>query len=188
LHSAAFETDPGGRPDGRSRLEPLWRNFLWILAVPRRDAKAQTLPFVTEPRDPIFPPMVGPGTGLVVAEVVPGVAVLAVILPDCTPLALAEIRSPETPRGPLFSHVEDSMLQPSGRVSSYVLQSSASSAIEGGVTLQAIHMIRYRNGTTVPCCSSTTRGVKKIAIQRRQGRIRGLHLKPIITPSAPSAS
>ena len=106
MHSAAFETDPRSRPDGRSRLEPLWRNFLWILAVPRRDAKAQTLPFVTEPRDPIFPPMVGPGTGLVVAEVVPGVAVLAVILPDCTPLALAEIRSPETPRGPLVSHVE----------------------------------------------------------------------------------
>src|SRR5207253_681611 len=46
----------------------------------------------------VFAPAVGAGAGLVVTEVIPGVAALAVVLAHRSPLAFTEIRAPLPPR------------------------------------------------------------------------------------------
>ena len=66
--------------------------------VPQRESQAQPLLVVADPGDAILTPPVRAGPGLVVAEVGPGVSVVAVILPDRAPLPFAEIRSPRSPR------------------------------------------------------------------------------------------
>ena len=66
--------------------------------VPQRESQAQPLLVVADPGDAILTPPVRAGAGLVVAEVGPGVSVVAVVLPDCAPLPLAEVRSPGSPR------------------------------------------------------------------------------------------
>src|SRR3954453_23119494 len=69
-----------------------------ILAVPQRDREAQPLLLVADPGDPVPAPVIGARPGLIVAEIIPGVAVRAVILTDRAPLAFAEIGSPQLPR------------------------------------------------------------------------------------------
>src|SRR5882757_1873061 len=71
-----------------------------VLAVPERQGKAQTLPVVAQPGDAVFAPVIGARPRLIVREVAPGVAVLAVIFADRAPLALAEIRTPLLPADP----------------------------------------------------------------------------------------
>src|SRR5262249_44942130 len=76
-----------------------------VLAVPQRQRETEELLIVGDAGEPVLAPPVGPGAGLVMAEVVPCVAVLAVILADGPPLPLGEIWSPLAPRcrvGPCF--------------------------------------------------------------------------------------
>jgi hypothetical protein len=70
-----------------------------ILAVPQSKGKAQTLLVVAEASDAILAPVIGARARLIVGKVAPSVAVLAVVLPDGSPLALAEIGPPQLPGG-----------------------------------------------------------------------------------------
>ncbi len=54
-----------------------------IVAIPQRDAEAQQLLFIADSGETIFAPVVSPGAGLVVGEVVPGISIL-----DCSPREL----------------------------------------------------------------------------------------------------
>ena len=65
--------------------------------VPEREAKAETLLDVAEARQAVLSPAVRPRPGVVVREVIPCVAVVAVVLSDSAPLPLAEVRPPEVP-------------------------------------------------------------------------------------------
>ena len=68
-----------------------------VLAVPERQRQAQPLSVVADPGDAVLAPAVGARAGLVVGEVLPGVAIGAVILAHGAPLALAEIGPPALP-------------------------------------------------------------------------------------------
>ena len=68
-----------------------------VAPVPEREREAQPLLVVADAAEPVFAPAVGAGSRLLVREVVPGVAVLAVVLADRAPLALAEVRAPFLP-------------------------------------------------------------------------------------------
>ena len=70
--------------------------------VPERERETEALLVVGDPAEAVLAPPVGPGAGLVVREVVPGVAVLAVVLADRAPLPLAQVRAPLLPRDPLL--------------------------------------------------------------------------------------
>src|SRR5215471_18308803 len=69
-----------------------------VLAVPHGDRKAQALMIITDPGKPILAPVIRARAGLIVREIIPRVAILAVVLAHRAPLALAEIRSPLLPR------------------------------------------------------------------------------------------
>ena len=71
-----------------------------ILPIPQSKGKAQTLLFVAEAGDAILAPVIGARARLIVGKVAPSVAVLAVVLPYGSPLALAEIGPPQLPQGP----------------------------------------------------------------------------------------
>ena len=68
-----------------------------VALVPQGQRQAHQLPLVTDAGQPVFPPPVGPGTGLVVRERGPGVAA-AVVLAHRAPLPLAKVRPPAPPR------------------------------------------------------------------------------------------
>src|SRR6516165_6260882 len=69
-----------------------------VLAVPKRDGKAQPLVVIAEARKAILSPMVSTRSGLIMGEVVPGITIFAVVLADRAPLALAEVWTPLLPR------------------------------------------------------------------------------------------
>ncbi len=68
-----------------------------VLSVPQGQGEAEPLLVVADARQAVLAPPVGPGARLVVGEVAPGVAILAVILAHRAPLPLAEIRPPLFP-------------------------------------------------------------------------------------------
>ncbi len=68
-----------------------------VASVPQRDGEADDLVTVADAREPVLVPAVRPGAGVLVREVVPGVAVGAVVLAHGAPRALAEVRSPALP-------------------------------------------------------------------------------------------
>ena len=68
-----------------------------VFAVPQRHRETQQLEIVGDSREPVFAPTVGPRAGMIVAEVIPGVARLAVILAHRPPLPLAQVRPPFFP-------------------------------------------------------------------------------------------
>jgi hypothetical protein len=68
-----------------------------ILAVPQREAEAEMKLLVAEAADAVLAPTVGAAAGVLVREVRPGIALLAIVLADRAPLALAEIWSPAAP-------------------------------------------------------------------------------------------
>ena len=70
-----------------------------ILAIPQSEGKAQALLVIAEAGDAVLAPVIGARARLIVGKVAPSVAILAVILPDGSPLALAEIWSPHLPGG-----------------------------------------------------------------------------------------
>jgi hypothetical protein len=72
-----------------------------VLAIPQRKRKTQPLVIVTEAGKAILALVISARTGLVVGEIVPRIAVLAVVLADRSPLAFAEVRPPLFP-GNLF--------------------------------------------------------------------------------------
>jgi len=80
-----------------------------ILAVPQRQGEAETLVVVGDAGQAVLAPAVGAGAGLVVIEVVPGVAALAVVLADSAPLAFAQVGAPLLPGG-LFSRASSSRI------------------------------------------------------------------------------
>src|SRR5262249_33999211 len=69
-----------------------------VLTIPQRQRYAEALLVVADPRNAILAPAVDAAAGVVVSEVVPGGAVGAVVLADCAPLALAQVRPPLLPR------------------------------------------------------------------------------------------
>ena len=69
-----------------------------VLAVPQRQGEAERLPVVADAGHAVLVPPVGPGPGVVVREVVPGRAVLAVVLPDRAPGPLGQVGTPGAPR------------------------------------------------------------------------------------------
>ena len=80
--------------------EPLLQDR--VLPVPERQREAEPLLAVGDSRDPILAPAIGPRAGLVMAEIIPGVAVRAVVLAHRPPLPLAEIGAPFPPGLLLF--------------------------------------------------------------------------------------
>ena len=68
-----------------------------ILAVPQRQREAEPLPIVGDAGNAVLAPAVGARARLVVREVEPGIAVLAVILANGSPLPLTQVRTPHPP-------------------------------------------------------------------------------------------
>src|SRR5215471_14047444 len=79
-----------------------------VLAVPQGQRKAQSLLVVADPGEAVLAPVIGARASLIVAEIVPRIPVLAVILADGAPLAFAEVGSPLPPRHTFFPR----LLQP----------------------------------------------------------------------------
>src|SRR5262249_41617405 len=70
-----------------------------ILPVPERKCKAEVLPFVANPQQPVFAPAVHTRAGMVVGKVIPGRTVVAVVFAHGAPGPLAQVRAPELPIG-----------------------------------------------------------------------------------------
>ena len=68
-----------------------------VAAVPEREREAEPLLDVGEAGQAVLAPAVGPRAGVVVREVVPRLAVGAVVLADRAPLPLAQVRAPQVP-------------------------------------------------------------------------------------------
>ena len=68
-----------------------------VALVPEGEGKAEALLVVGDPAEAILAPAIGARAGLVVAEVVPRVAVLAVVLAHRAPLPLAQVGPPLLP-------------------------------------------------------------------------------------------
>jgi hypothetical protein len=68
-----------------------------VVLVPQGQRQAQPLLDVAEPGQAVLPPPVGAGSGVIVRQVVPGLAVRAVVLPDRAPLPLAGVGPPPVP-------------------------------------------------------------------------------------------
>src|SRR6185436_3837821 len=68
-----------------------------VLAVPEREREAERLPVVTDAGHAVLVPPVGPGSRVIVREVVPRRTVLAVVLADGPPRTLGEIGTPGAP-------------------------------------------------------------------------------------------
>ena len=92
----------------REAEHPLLENG--IAPVPQRQREAETLPVVRDAAEAVLTPPIGPRTGLIVGEVVPGVAVLAVVLAHGAPLALAQVRPPLLPGDAGFTRVVEPLL------------------------------------------------------------------------------
>src|SRR5262249_7831478 len=69
----------------------------WIAPIPQREREAQKLAVVGDASEPVLTPSVGTVLRVIMSEVVPGVAVRAVVLAHRPPLALAQIRPPLLP-------------------------------------------------------------------------------------------
>src|SRR5208283_5026694 len=68
-----------------------------IALVPQRYSKTDHLPPITDARQPIFIPAIGARTGVIVRQVLPGIAMRAIVFADRAPSALAKIRPPSLP-------------------------------------------------------------------------------------------
>ena len=68
-----------------------------VFAIPQGHAEAQQLLIIADAGKTILAPVIGAGAGLVMGEVVPGIAILAVVLANRTPLPLAKVGSPLSP-------------------------------------------------------------------------------------------
>ena len=71
-----------------------------VVAVPQGKAEAPAHAGIAEPGQAVLAPAIGAAQRVGMREERPGVAVVAVVLADRAPLALAEIRPPAPPRDP----------------------------------------------------------------------------------------
>jgi hypothetical protein len=71
-----------------------------IAPVPERDCEADQLLTIADAGEPVVAPAVGPGAGVVVRKVLPGVSVSGVVLPHRAPRAFAQVRTPPFPVEP----------------------------------------------------------------------------------------
>ena len=94
-----------------------------VVAVPQGERETEPLLVVGDAAQPVLAPAIRAQSRLVMREVVPRVAVLAVVLAHGAPLALTEVRSPLLPRDtrlaclvqpPLFTHVHERAARPAG--------------------------------------------------------------------------
>jgi len=69
-----------------------------ILAVPQRQRQTQALLVIAETGEAVLAPAIDAAARVIVREVVPRVAMLAVVLADGAPLAFAEVWTPLFPR------------------------------------------------------------------------------------------
>ena len=74
-----------------------------IFAVPQAQSKAEILLVVGNSREAIFSPAVRPRPGLIVSEIVPSIAILAVIFSNRAPLSFTQVRSPFSPWHTLYA-------------------------------------------------------------------------------------
>jgi hypothetical protein len=79
-----------------------------VLAVPERERKAEDLAVVRDARKSVLPPPIRARPRLVVGEVAPCVAGVAVVLPDGALLALAQVRTPLLPRRSVLAGLSES--------------------------------------------------------------------------------
>src|SRR5262249_25130375 len=70
-----------------------------VHAVPEGQSETEALLIVGSATQAVLAPVIRARAGLVVAEVVPGVATFAVVLAHRPPLTVGEIRAPFPPRG-----------------------------------------------------------------------------------------
>ena len=70
-----------------------------VVAVPQGEGEAEPLLVVADTPQAVLAPAIRPGTGVLVGEEVPGIAVVAVILAHRPPLPIREVRSPLPPGG-----------------------------------------------------------------------------------------
>ncbi|MNK95740.1 hypothetical protein D3C87_1159890 [compost metagenome] len=68
-----------------------------IAPVPQRQRKAQQLVVIADATQAVLAPAVSARPRLIMGEVIPGVAVVAVVFPDRPPLPLAQVRPPFFP-------------------------------------------------------------------------------------------
>jgi hypothetical protein len=87
--------------------EPLFENG--VAPVPQGDGETESLFGVGDSRQAVFAATVRPGARLIVAEMPPRVAGIAVILANRAPLAFAQVRPPFAPRNPCPRIVESLM-------------------------------------------------------------------------------
>jgi hypothetical protein len=76
--------------------EPLFEDG--VLPVPQGQGQAEARFVIGKPGQAVLPPAIGPGAGLVMGKVIPGLAAGAVILPHRAPLAFTQVRPPFQPR------------------------------------------------------------------------------------------
>src|SRR6516162_2293147 len=88
--------------------QPLLQDL--VLAIPQGNGKTQPLVVVTDTGEAILAPVIGARAGLIVVEVIPRIAVLAVVLAHRAPLALAEVRAPLLPRHALLARFFETLL------------------------------------------------------------------------------
>jgi hypothetical protein len=69
-----------------------------VLAVLESQRQTEALMIVAEAGNAIFTPTIGATARLVVTEVIPGSSIRTIILANRSPLALAQVGSPEPPR------------------------------------------------------------------------------------------
>src|SRR5262249_12661295 len=69
---------------------------------------------VGESRQTVLTPVIGTGTGLVMAEVVPGISIFAVVLPHRAPLPLTKVGAPLPPVDFTLARLCEALLLRSG--------------------------------------------------------------------------
>jgi hypothetical protein len=78
-----------------------------VVSIPESESKAEILVAIANTGNAIFIPTVGTRAGMIVREIAPGVAILAVILADGAPGALRQERAPTIPVAlALLTHVQ----------------------------------------------------------------------------------
>ncbi|MGO7588703.1 hypothetical protein AB9E13_05820 [Rhizobium leguminosarum] len=80
-----------------------------ILSIPEGQRKTQPLFAVADTRQTVFAPAIGARPGLVVGEVVPCIATLAVILADGSPLPFGQVGTPFFPVGFSVSRLSEAL-------------------------------------------------------------------------------
>ena len=119
-----------------------------VAPVPQGQGQAQPLLDVTEPGQPVLSPPVGLRPGMVVRQVIPRVAVGAVVLPHRAPLPLADVRPPPVP----LPGLQQPVLQPPEPGDPITFRAHHNSL--AGPSCQ---MLRRRSESSSPCGDAVSR-------------------------------